>query len=569
MTAILAGIRLLDLSRRRVLRALLAGVVTLSSALALAGLSAWLIARAWQMPPVLDLSVAVVLVRALGISRGVFRYLDRLAAHDVALGGVVKARETLYLRLANAPSADLLRLRRGDLMSRLGDDLDAVGDTVVRALLPMGVAAVMSVGAVIVIAFIAPAAAVVLAIALLVAGVVAPWSAARAAAAAEGAESRSRGEYTALALTALEHADELALDGRLPGLLYAAARADRDAAFGADRASRPAALAAALTPVSMLFTVVAALAVGVAAYAGNGAGVTAAETTAMSPMVLAVLVLLPLAAFEAVGPLSAAAVQLVRSRDAAARIVELVGAREAGGGGEMRPGREFASHARPLANPGGTPWLRARGLRVGHPGRSTAGPFEFAVEPGARLGVVGASGVGKTTLLLTLAGLLPPATGDVEIDGVPVGDIDAYALRSAVGFFAADAHVFATSILENLRVARGGLTAAEAVEVCRVVGLGGWLESLPDGVDTVLGAGAGSLSGGERRRLLLARALVSPARVLLLDEPTEHMDRAESDRLLRLLLDPVHSPAGVDRTVVVVSHRLPAGATDRILRVGR
>ena len=163
-----------ELLRPRLPRLLLAialGVLSLGSALALAGVSAWLITRAWQMPPVLDLTVAVVAVRALGISRGVLGYCERLASHDTALRAAADARERLYRRLADAPAEAAMRLHSGDLVARVGDSVDELADVLVRAVLPIAVAAVLGVAAVAVIAVISPAAAVVLAACLLIAGV--------------------------------------------------------------------------------------------------------------------------------------------------------------------------------------------------------------------------------------------------------------------------------------------------------------------------------------------------------------------------------------------------------------
>ena len=142
------AVRLLDLDPRRFALALLLGTLALGCAVALAAVSAWLIARASQMPPVLQLSVATVAVRAFGIGRGVLRYLERLVSHDVALRGMTQLRTTLYDRLAVARPETLLRLRRGDLLARVGADVDAVGDVVVRGLLPAGVAAALGVGTV-------------------------------------------------------------------------------------------------------------------------------------------------------------------------------------------------------------------------------------------------------------------------------------------------------------------------------------------------------------------------------------------------------------------------------------
>src|SRR5699024_10417078 len=136
-------------------------------------------------------------------------------------------------------------------------------------------------------------------------------------------------------------------------------------------------------------------------------------------------------------------------------------------------------------------------------------------------------------------------------------------LRARIGFFGEDGHLFATTVLENLRVARGDLSADHARRVLTDVGLGPWLAELPGGVDTVLVGGAEAVSGGQRRRLLLARALVSPAQVLLLDEPTEHLDDASGAALQRALLDPDSALVPPETTVLVVSHRLPAEVQDQ------
>lgn len=548
---LLRAVRLLDLQPSRVLAAVAAGVATLGSALALAALSAWLITRAWQMPPVLDLSVAVVAVRALGISRGVFRYLERLATHDAALRGTTSARAMIYRRLADGDPAAAAGLRRGDLLARTGSDVDALGDVVVRALIPIAVAAVMAVGAVVLLALVSPAGALVLAVALAVSGVLAPWLSARAAQLAEEESATATALFSETAVTALDHAAELRVAGRLDGVLRGAEQANRDAVHATDRAALPAAFAAAATPLAIGASVLGALLIGITLYGPDG-GAPGATT----PMSLAILVLVPLAAFEATGALPAAAVALTRARIAAERIVALVDR-----AGAPRPeGGEI---------PVGPGHLVARRLRCGWPDseRATA-PLDLDVAAGARIAVVGPSGAGKTTLLMTLAGLLPPVDGTVAADGVSLDRYRPDDLRGRIGFFAEDAHVFDTSVLENLRVARGDLTEAAAVDALRAVGLGEWVTQLRRGVHTTLGGGARAISGGQRRRLLLARALVSPARVLLLDEPTEHLDAADGAAILRALLDRGGALLDPNRTVVLVTHQLPVDVrADRVVVV--
>lgn len=563
---------LLEIPRWRLVAAVAWGVLALGSGLGLAALAAWLIARAWQMPPVLDLTVAVVAVRALGISRGLCRYLERLATHDVALRSMTAARTSVYRALARAPlwltrrsgtgctatagtptaagaAGRTLpttpgapgRLRRGDVLVRVGTDIDDLGAVVVRTFVPIAVAAVLSMAAVALLAFISPAAAAILAGALVFSGVVAPWLSARAASGAERAARADRAEFTAHALTVLDHAAELRVAGKLDTALAAAAAADDRVLAAEDTAAARTAWSAAATPLATGVSVLAALLIGISLYGPDGGA-----PGAMTPMALAVLVLLPLSSFEATGTLPAAAQALTVARAALHRLravspdhrpepVEPPSSGDAAAAPadtRKRFGTGGNPHPFPYAD------SRADGVVIGWVGD---GQWQIPQRPqAARVAVVGPSGAGKTTLLMAWAGLFDHPDEEVR-------------------FFAEDAHLFGTSVLENLRVARGDLDAEAAEHALRTVGLGEWLDGLPDGVHTDLVGGAAAVSGGQRRRILLARALVSPARVLLLDEPTEHLDAVAGDRLLRDLLDTGSGLVEPGRDVVVVTHQLPAG----------
>jgi ATP-binding cassette subfamily C protein CydC len=538
---LLAAMGLLRPPLPRLLLAITLGVLSLGSALALAAVSAWLITRAWQMPPVLDLSVAVVAVRALGISRGVFGYCERLASHDTALRAAGTGRERLYGRLAHGPIDAVMRLHSGELVARVGANVDELSDVLVRAVLPISVAAILGVAATVVIAVISAAAAVVLAACLLIAGVAAPWLAARATTAAEEIAAQHHSERDTAAMIALEHAPELRVSGRLADVITKAQRQQRDWGQVIDRAAAPAALASAAPTAAIGASVLGAVI----------AGVSLASTVA--PTTVAILMLLPLSAFEATTALPGAAVQLTRSRIAARRLLDLTG--------------PAAPPAAPSASPPtGPARLSATDLRSGYTSAATAGPFDLDLEPGARLAVTGPSGSGKTALLMSLAGLMPPRNGDVRLAGVPLECYDEAELHSVVAFFAEDAHLFATTVRDNLLVARGSATDDELCAALRRVGLARWLDSLPDGLSTVLVGGAQAVSAGQRRRLLLARALISTARVVLLDEPTEHLDAGDAQLVLAELLTPALFPA--DRTVVVATHHLADDLRCPTLRLG-
>ncbi len=303
------------------------------------------------------------------------------------------------------------------------------------------------------------------------------------------------------------------------------------------------------------------------------------------------MALTPLAAAEAVTGLPAAATGLVRARTAAERVLALLDAAPAPGAGAAtagpaagRPTDAEPATAEPAVVAPRTglarPHLRATGLACGWPGAAPVlTGFDLDLAPGRRVAVVGGSGCGKTTLLLTLAGLLPPRAGAVRLaadderlpggddgSGADLADVDPATVRRTVSFTAEDAHVFTTTLRENLRVARPDTTDAELDAALDRAGLAAWRAGLADGLDTMLGSGGAGLSGGEHRRLLLARAVLVGAGVLLLDEPGEHLAPWTADALLADVLSGGGDLAGTGAAVVVVTHRLaPLAAADEVV----
>ncbi|WP_273121064.1 thiol reductant ABC exporter subunit CydC [Actinomyces dentalis] len=545
--ALRRAVRLLGLDRARFALAVLIGTLGLASAIALSGTAAWLIARASRMPDLVALGVAPVMVRLFGICRAVLRYCERLVSHDTALRGMTALRTRLYEALAASRADVVAGLRRGDVLARVGADVDAVGDLVVRAWLPAAVAAGTGALTALAVGLIHPPAGLVLGACLLLAGIAGPLVTMRSARAAELARTERAADLSAALLTALEGGAELSAAGRMPAVMEDLEDLERGLAAARDRAGRPAAAAAAVD----------AAAAGLAVLGGVLTGLPAVASGALDGVWLAVIVLVPLSAFEATAALGPAAVQLIASAGAAVRIVELTDRAEASAAGPARP--------LPPAPSGGSR-LRARGLAVGWPGGPVvAEGIDLDLGPGDRLAVVGPSGIGKTTLLLTLAGMLRPRAGELTLDGASPWGAARGEVAERVSLTAEDAHVFSTSVLENLRVARGSVSRPEAAALLERAGLGPWLTALPEGLDTEIGPDATTLSGGERRRLLLARALAAPAPLMLLDEPGEHLDAAAADRLVADLLD-----ADASRGVLLVTHRLSALAgADQVLVMGR
>jgi ATP-binding cassette subfamily C protein CydC len=569
---------------RRTALAVLAGTAALGSAIGLMATSAWLISRAAEHPPVLYLQVAVVATRAFGIGRGVLRYAERLVSHDVALRGVGALRERLYRALATADPATVARLRRGDLLARVGADVDTLADLVLRSLLPFAVALTTAAASAVLVATLLPPAGLVVAAGLAVAAFGAPPLAALSARRAELDAASARIELSAEVLALLDGVGELTVVGAVPERLARVADLDAALARRLDNARGPAAAAAALGTAATGLAMTAALLLGVQALSSDR----------LAPVLLAVVTLTPLAAAEAVAALPAAATGLVRARAAAERVLVLL---DAGDGDESdtdtsgadtsdtdtsdtdtsgadtsgadTSGADEDGGAR--RSPAGTagrparPTLVADQLACGWPGAEpTLTGLDLTLTPGRRVAVVGASGCGKTTLLLTLAGLLPPMAGRVTLNGVDLADHDPQIVRQTVSFTAEDAHVFTTTLRENLRVARPGASDTELVDALARAGLGHWPAALPQGLDTMLGSGGTGLSGGERRRLLLARALLVGADVLLLDEPDEHLDPQTADALVSdILTGDILTGGDPGPAVVVVTHR------PTLLRQGR
>ena len=438
-------------------------------------------------------------------------------------------RGNLYDRLCLQPAASLSSLRRGDLMTRAGADVDEVGNVVVKTLLPALVALVVGVSTVGAVSFISPAAGLILAVSLVVSGVLAPALIARSVRLAETQGSAARADIAATTLAVLEGATELSLSGTLPQARASLERAEEELAGAIGRSAQLSALARGLDVVAMGAAVIGALLIGIP------------QTTsgALAQVLLAVIVLVPLSSFEGVAELAPAAAQLVRSAQAATRICALISEESS-----------EATHDIPDSEP----VIEARNLSIGWPGGPTlATGISLTLRPGSSLAIVGASGIGKTTLLATLTGVIPPKAGQALINGVPAWGADRDQVTSLITMTAEDAHVFATSIFENLRVARASLTRDEATELLARAGLQEWISTLPDGIDTPIGSGGTTVSGGERRRLLMARALAAPAPIMAIDEASEHLDATTADRLMDTLLTP--SPS---RATLVVTHRLSA-----------
>ncbi|MDH6127557.1 thiol reductant ABC exporter subunit CydD [Kitasatospora sp. GP82] len=528
-------------AKPRLALAILLGSLALGCAVALMATSGWLISYASEMPPVLYLMMAVTSVRAFGIGRSVFRYAERLVSHDAVLRALGGVRTAVYRRLERLAPAALPAYRRGDLLSRLVSDVDAVQDHHLRWRLPAAIAVLVSLASAAAMAAFLPLAGAVLALGLLLAGAAVPALAVRLSGRNERQQAPARGQLAASVVDTLTGTAELTVAGALPGRLAAARVADGRLTVIAARSAATAALSAGLIALITGLTVAASAAVGVR---GVGGG-------ALGAVCLAVVVLTPLAAFEAVAGMPTAVQFRERSRAAQARLAEVL---------EAEP--PVTEPAEPAAPPSHPFPIAVRGLAARWPGQSEDAlrDLDLDLTPGRRVAVVGPSGSGKTTLAQVLLRFLDQRAGTVTLGGCPqpvdTRALDSDDVRRTIGLCAQDAHVFDSSLRENLRLARPEATEEQLRTALAAARLLDWVDSLPKGLDTMVGEHGARLSGGQRQRLALARALLADFPVLILDEPAEHLDLPTADALTADLL-----AATEGRTTVLITHRL-AGLDD-------
>jgi thiol reductant ABC exporter CydC subunit len=526
--------RLIALARLpsgRVAVSVLLGALAVAFGVGLMTTAGYLISRAAEHPPILSLTVAIVAVRFFALSRPLARYLERLASHDLALRALGGIRARVYERIEPLAPARLEGYRRGDLLSRMVADVDTLQGLYLRGLAPPLVALVVGAACVAVTAALLPVAGAILAAGLVLGGVAVPALAAALARAAGRRQAAARGELTARLVELLRGASELVAYGREDESLAGIREADGELRRLARRDALVAGLADALAILVSGLTVVGVLAAAVAAH----------DVGSLDRVLVATVALLALSSFEAVVPLPAAARELSATFAAGRRVLELMD-------------REPAVHdpAPALPAPSGPVTVALEGVTARY---SDAGPPALAgvdlhLEPGARVALVGPSGAGKTTVANLLLRFLDAERGRVTVDGSDVRDYRQEDVRRLFALAGQEAHLFDSTIRENLRLARPTASDAELEEALRRARIDEWVASLPEGLDTLVGEEGEQLSGGQRQRLVLARALLADASVLVLDEPTAHLDPPTA----RTLMDDVLSAAG-DRAVLLITHR--------------
>ena len=531
------------ISRPRVLLTIALGVMSIGFGVALMTTAGYLISRAAEQPPILALTTVIVMVRFFALARPLARYLERLASHDLALRALGRIRSSFYERIEPLAPAELDAFRRGDLVTRMVGDVDSLQGVYLRGLMPAVVGFSVAVTCVIACVLVLPAAAVVLAAGLVLGGIVVPLLAGRLGRLAGRRQAEARGELTAELVELLRGAPELVACGREEAALGRVRAADRELG----RLARRDALIAGIGDAAMILvaglTTVGVLAVTVAAH----------DAGTLDRVLVATLALLALSSFDSVTPLPAAARELSATAASGARVLELT---------TRRP--TVADPHAPEPVPGGVPAVALEGVTARYPGEAPVlERFDLRLEPGRRVALVGPSGVGKTTVTNLLLRFLDPVEGRVAIGDRDIRELRQEDVRGTFALAGQEAHVFDSTIRENLKLARPEASDHELWQALRRARLDEWAASLPEGLDALVGEDGSRLSGGQRQRLVVARALLSDAPVLLLDEPTAHLDAETAEALVSDVLE-----AADGRSVLLVTHRREGlGLCDEVLEL--
>lgn len=511
-------------------RAMLATAAVLLAGVGLLALSGWFISAAALAGLIgagamFDIFRPAASVRALAILRTVTRYGERYSGHDATLCGVVALRRAVLGGLAALDWDRLTRLRRGTAVNRTVADCDAQDGLPLRLVLPLIGGAATLVGAGVLVTALAgwPIALWICGSHLL--GVVATafWALPRARRLSAAAALAARA-HAAAVIDLMTARDELAVHGRLPDAMGHALTHDsaaRALQIRLDRVERGVALAQDLTR--------GVSAIGALALAGQ-----AVALGQIGPAIAAMCFFLALALAEVTAPLRRAIADYGRIAEAATRIA-------------------------PLLAPASVP------ARVATPGEAPTGPLPLVLDgqpigQGQMLVLTGPSGVGKTILLNAIAGLVPATRHDIALNGLAPANWPEAALRAHVTLVAQRPALIAGSLRDNLSLAAPEATDAQMLDALSALRL----DHLRDGLELRIGPGGDGLSGGERRRVALARALLRRPALLLLDEPTEGLDEPTATAVLDAMR------AALPRSAIVMAthRRATVGGNDFLMDLG-
>jgi len=507
------------------------GIAAIGAGIGLMGTSAYIIASAALHPSISTLQVAIVGVRFFGLSRGVFRYLERIVSHSVNLRVVARLREDFYRRIEPGAPANLVSYRSGDLLQRVIGDLETLENFYVRVIAPFVVAAVVVLGVSLFVGGYAVELGILLAAGMILTGFLQPLVSLLLTRKLARQQVQARAQSSAKLVELLQSLEDLQA-GNAQDHFYQGLRTEFQ------QSAKTQVGLGWLTGVNngmvFLLTNLTLLALLVLA-------IPLVNQGSINGVTLAVVALVAISSFEAVNPMSAAMQQFNASQAAAQRLFSI-------GEKELKPPSE-QDELRNIKSP----LIRFDSVSLVYPlaKEKILDQITFDLPYGKKIAVVGSNGAGKSSLVSMLLGFVQPAEGNLFLLGEETLRPGAEIIRPFLAVQLQSPYLFSDSVRKNLLLAAPEATDTRLLQVLAMVGLSEWVQSLPQGLDTWIGEHGEKMSGGERQRLSLARVFLQDKPFLILDEPTASLDAVNSQRVINAFLEE-KSEAGM----LVITHDL-------------
>ena len=505
--------------------------LTIAGNIGLLAASAVLISRAALQPPILDLMMLIVAVRFFGISRGVFRYLERNFSHDLTFRLLSQIRTNFYAALEPLAPACLAAYHSGDLFSRIVSDVEILKDFYLRVLGPPLTAILVLGGSGIFLAWFDPRIAVVLVFWFLMAGIAVPMLIGRLSQPGKKQGATVKAELNAYLMDSIQGMSDVLAYGQEDARRLKAAHLGQNLAGWQEKMAGLNGLTAAAGQLVMNLAMWSALVLAIPLVSRGS----------LPGIYLAMLALVVLSSFEAALPLPVVFSYLAESRAAAGRLWQIIDTRPAVSdtGDPLLQPEDYAIQVRDLSFRYGPelPWVIK--------------DLSFSLAQGGKMAIVGASGAGKSTLTSLLLRFWEYPAGSIRIGGHEIRDYQPEDLRRMFAVVAQETHLFNTTIRENLILARPGASEAEIHQAAGRAEIHEFILSLPEAYETIIGEGGFKLSGGQRQRLAIARAFLKDAPILILDEATANLDMIAQQEIMATMEQLMQG-----KTTILISHQL-------------
>jgi thiol reductant ABC exporter CydC subunit len=515
--------------------------ITLGAGIGLLAMSAFLISKSALVDSTIALALTILGVRIFAMTRAVSRYAERYVGHLGTFRILTRIRIWFFRGIEPLAPAVLSEHRSGDLLTRLLSDIDTLQDLYLRVLVPPVAAALaVSLGCILLAGF-SPWLGVVLFVFVCLCGIAIPLAMQRLSRSSSVELLHEQANLNATLVEGISGIADLVAFGREDLLLGTAGSITAAQEPARKKLAQARGIAAGLT----------ALLVGLAALTVVGFGVSLVSAGSLDGVYLAILPLVAIATFEAVGPLGAAYEHLDRSRAAANRLVDLVDTTPT----VLQPTQPAVLKLEKRGSPAhAVADLEISNLSFRY---SPSEPLvlndaSLEIPAGSFVVITGPSGSGKSTLANLLLRFWEYSQGSIQLSGAELNQLDLHQARSAVSLVAQHDHLFDTTLRDNLLVGDSLADEQRLLVACDAVCLGNWIRSLPAGLDERAGENGNRLSGGERQRLMIARALLAEAPILILDEATEHLD---AEMQLKVLDGVLNWRSGL--TTVLITHEYP------------